>query len=149
VVVNALYVWSQDLATYALTKLLSDNLIMTKSLVRGLTRTLDSPSAVKNFLALWSPKSHHRGSKRKSLHPMLRQLAPVKTLTPYFSDIIVNICLCLFLPIDLFHLTFPIKIVYAFLNTLMRATCPHLIRLDLIILTVLRDRKYRLFRSAL
>jgi hypothetical protein len=73
------------------------------------------------------------------LVPVLSHMNPVHTSPPHFPKIDFNITshLCLGLERGLCPSDFPTKIVYIFLTSTMRATCPaHLVLLDMITLTI-------------
>jgi len=93
-----------------------------------------SPSQETPYL-LCKPKGSLQCSQGPATDPYLRQMHPIHTFPPYFrkvhSNIVIHICLGL--SNGLFPWSFPIKILYAFLFSPIRATChAHLILLDLV-----------------
>jgi hypothetical protein len=95
---------------------------------------------LRNFPAfLRNPKVHHRVHKSPPLVPILSQFDPIHTIPSHpislRSILTSSSHLRLGLPSGFFHSGFPTIIPYAFLVSLIRATCPaHLILLDLILL---------------
>jgi hypothetical protein len=84
---------------------------------------------------LRNPKVHYRDHKV----PILSQINPINTIPSYLSKIHFNIVHppTPGLPSGLVPSGFPTNILYAFLVSLIRATChAHLILLDLIILII-------------
>jgi hypothetical protein len=85
---------------------------------------------------LRNPKVHHRVHKSPPLVPILSQLDAVPTIPSYLSlrsILILSTHLRLGLPSVLFPSGFPTNILYAFLVSPIRATCPaHLILITLI-----------------
>jgi len=76
---------------------------------------------------LWNPKVHYRLHNSLSLPYISSHMHPVHKLPPIFFKINYNIIL---LSMLLFHSRFPSKILYSFLISPMRDTCPvHLILL--------------------
>jgi hypothetical protein len=81
---------------------------------------------------LWNPKVHYRVHKIPPPVPILSQINPIHTI-PFVH-------LRLGLPSGLLPSGFPTNILYTFLFSPIRATCPiHLIFLDLIILIILGE----------
>jgi hypothetical protein len=75
------------------------------------------------------PEVHYRVHNSPPLVPILSQINPVHTTPSYV--LILSFHLRLGLPSGLFPSGFPIKILYAFLFSPIRATWPsHLILLD-------------------
>jgi hypothetical protein len=76
---------------------------------------------------LWNPKVHYRVHKSPPLVPILSQIDPIHTIS-LKSILIVYTHLRLDLPSGHSPSDFPINILYAFLFSHIRATCPaHLI----------------------
>jgi hypothetical protein len=83
---------------------------------------------------LRNPKVHHRVHKSPPLVHTLSQFHPVHIIPSYLS-LILSTHLCLSLRSGLFPSGFPTNILYSFLVSPIRATCPaHPLLLDLIIL---------------
>jgi hypothetical protein len=84
---------------------------------------------------LWNPNVYYRVYKSPPLVPTQSQMHPVHNFTPNFPKINSNILsshLRLGLPHGLFPSGFTPKIVYAFLISPMRFTCPaHLMLFDM------------------
>jgi hypothetical protein len=72
--------------------------------------TQELPSILRN------PKVHHRVHKKPPRVPILSQIGPVPTIPPYLSTIYFNI--------GLFPSGFLTNILYEFLVSPIRATCP-------------------------
>jgi hypothetical protein len=75
---------------------------------------------------LRNPKVHHRVHKSPPLVPILSQFDPVPTIPSYLSKIllILSTHLRFGLPSGLFPSGFPTNILYVFLVSPIRATCP-------------------------
>jgi hypothetical protein len=79
---------------------------------------------------LWNPKVQYRVHKSPPLVPILSHINPVHSIPSYLSKIllILSTHLRLCLPSGLFPSGMPTNILYAFLFSPIRATCPaHLI----------------------
>jgi hypothetical protein len=75
---------------------------------------------------LWNPKVHYRVHESPPLVSILSQIDPVNTIPSYLPKIYFNIVhhprLCV--PSGLFPSRFPTNILYAFLFSHIRVTCP-------------------------
>jgi hypothetical protein len=99
---------------------------------------------------LWNAKFRYRVRKIPSQVPILSQMNPVHTFPPYFPNIHSNISsrLRLGLPRGLFPSGFLTKILYAFIISIMCATCStHPILLDLLIVIIFGE-VYNLWSSS-
>jgi hypothetical protein len=91
---------------------------------------------------LWNPKVQHRAHKSPPLVPILNHTNPIHSISSYLSKIHFNI---VHPPTSWssqwsLSVCMPTNILYAFLVSSIRATCPaHLILLDLIILIILGE----------
>jgi hypothetical protein len=90
---------------------------------------------------LWKPKVHYRNNKSPPLVPILNQINPIHAIPFYLRHILIlSAHLLLGLPSRLFPSGLPTNILYAFLFSPIRVTCPdHLILLHLIILIILGE----------
>jgi hypothetical protein len=118
-------------STYLLTYLLTE--LSPSWEAANCATTQELPSILRN------PKVHYRFHKSPPLVSILSQIEPVHIIPSYLRSILIlSTHLRLDLPSGLFHSVFPTNILYLFLFSPIRATCPdHLILLDLIILIIL------------
>jgi hypothetical protein len=85
---------------------------------------------------LWNPKVHYRVDRSPPLVPILSPVTLVHTIPSYLSNIhlVLSTHLHLGHPSGLFPSTFPTNILYTFIFSPIRPTCPaHLILPDFII----------------
>jgi hypothetical protein len=111
--------------------------VMTNSMEQSSSCEADSYSASQKFPhLLWNPKVHYLVHKNPPLIPVVRHINSVHTLpTLYLFKIYSNIILHLRLyhPSSRFLSGFPTRILYGFIISPVRITCPvHLILLDVI-----------------
>lgn len=81
---------------------------------------------IANYPLPWNPNIHYRVHKSQSLNYSLDRLSPLHLLTNCFLHIHFNnivTCIPTRLPCIVLASDFPIKIMYAFLNSSMHATC--------------------------
>jgi hypothetical protein len=100
---------------------------------------------------LRNPKAHYRVHNNPPLVPILTHINPLHTFPPHFRKTHPNITfhLSLGLPSGLLPSDYPIKTLYTFLISPMRATCPvQLTLLDFITLTIFGEA-YKLWNSSL
>jgi hypothetical protein len=89
---------------------------------------------------LWSLKVHYHVHESPPLVPIPSQISPVHTPPACLNFILMSSHLCRGLPSCLFHSGFPTNILYAFLFSPVRNTCPtHLILLVFMILIILGE----------
>jgi hypothetical protein len=99
---------------------------------------------------LWKPKVQYRVHKSPPLVPILSHINPIHSIPSYLRSVLkLSTHLRLGLPSGLFPFGFPTNILYAFLFSPIRTTCPaHLVILDLIVLIILGE-EYKLWNSSL
>jgi hypothetical protein len=124
---------------------------LTHSLTHGaepFLRSCQLCSHSRNSQRFMKPKVHYRVHNIPPLIPILSQIDPIHTIPshPIYlrSILILSTHLRLGLPRGLFHSGIPTNILYEFLFSSIRATCPApLVFLDLIILIILGE-EYKL-----